>query len=231
MDYKKNQNYFEPVSYKGPIWMIVIGAIFTFFIAFPLIGNKSGGAGAFFLLVGLALLGGGIALIVFKKKGIISDAEYDASIAPMLQGMQGKALNKLGIDADEVKEIDPITIDGFKFKTATRFKRGADGLWRTNMYETVILFFSANEVHCYHYLLNTLNGAVTEATEVYFYRDIVSVATASDTYQNGGTTINYEYFKLQPSGGDPLTVDVRDSGGVQRSINAMRQLLRAKKSY
>ena len=220
MDYQKNQKYFQTINYKGSIILIVIGAIIF------LVGI-SGSAGA--AIFGLLLLAGGIALIVMKKKGIITDAEYDASVASMLNNMQAKALNKLGVDEDEVKEIAPISFDGYVYKGASQAKKGEDGLWRTNKYESVMLFFSEHEVHCYTYNFDTTSQKQTEATDVYFYKDIVSVSTASDTVQVLGQNVDYEFFKLTTAGGTALSVSLRDVNNAQRSINAMRALLKSKK--
>lgn len=220
MDYQKNQKYFEGVSYMGGIILIVIGAIIFLAGLF-----KSAGAA----IVGLLLLAGGIVFVILKKKGIVTDAEYDASVASMLNNIQSKALNKLGVDEDEVKEIAPISFDGYVYKGASKAKEGKDGLWRTNKYESVMLFFSEHEVHCYTYNFDTTQQKQTEATDVYFYRDIVSVSTASDTVQVSGQNVDYEYFKLTTAGGTALSVSLRDVSNAQRSINAMRELLKIKK--
>lgn len=221
MDYQKNQKYFQTVSYKGAIILIVIGALIF-------LGGMSGSSGGA-TFVGLLALAGGIAFIVLKKKGIITDAEYDASVSSMLSNMQAKALNKLGVDEDEVKEIAPISFDGYVYKGATEAKKGEDGLWRTNKYESVMLFFSEHEVHCYTYNFDTTSQKQTEATDVYFYKDIVSVSTASDSIQVLGQNVDYEYFKLTTAGGTALSVSLRDVNNAQRSINAMRALLKTKK--
>lgn len=220
MDYQKNQKYFQTINYKGPIILIVIGAIIF------LVGS-SGSVGA--AVVGLLLLAGGIAYIVLKKKNTPTDAEYDASVASMLNNMQAKALHKLDVDEDEVKEIAPISFDGYVYKGASQAKKGKDGLWRTNKYESVMLFFSEHEVHCYTYNFDTTSQKQTEATDVYFYKDIVSVSTASDTVQVLGQNVDYEYFKLTTAGGTALSVSLRDVSNAQRSINAMRALLKTKK--
>lgn len=180
-------------------------------------------------VVGILIIAAGIALAVKKKKGIVTDADYDASVAAMLSNVQAKALDKLGVDEDEVKEIAPICFDGYVYKGATQAKRGQDGLWRTNKYESVMLFFSEHEVHCYTYNFDTTVPKQKEATDVYFYKDIVSVSTATDTTMVMGQNVEFEYFKLTTSGGTALSVSLRDVNNAQRSINAMRALLKIKK--
>lgn len=220
MNYQKNLKYFKKISFGGPIVMIIVGLIVS------IIGFNTAGIVA---VIGLLLIGGGIAIIVLLNLGRISDGQYDASVSSMLNGMKEKALNKLGVDEDEVKEIAPICFDGYVYKGATLAKKGKDGLWRTNKYESVLLFFSENEVHCYTYRFDTTVQKQTEETDVYFYKDIVSVSTASDSAQVLGQNVDYEYFKLTTAGGTTLSISLRDVEGAQRSINAMRSLLRVKK--
>ena len=227
MDYKKNSRYFKGVNYNYAIVLIVIGAIISF-LGFSLISNRVNGAGGllFFGLLGVA---GGIAILILLKKKVVTDAEYDNSVASMLGNMKERALDKLGVDEDEVKEIAPISFDGYVYKGANKVKKGKDNLWRTNKYESVMLFFSQNEVHCYTYSFNTTEKKQTESTDVYFYKDIVSVSTASDTISVLEQNVEYEYFKLTTAGGTALSVSLRDIDNAQRSINAMRALLKTKK--
>lgn len=222
MNYQKNLKYFSEFSLKMPIALIVIGAI-------VFLAGVSGSAGA--AIFGLLLLAGGIAIIYFKVKGKMSDQDYDKAVLSMLDGVNQKALNKLGVDEDEVREIDPITFDGYVVQGFDYAKKGKDNKWRTNKYQSTTLMFSANEVHCYTYSYSTTEEKKSESTDVYFYKDIVSVSTASDTVRYPGETkdTEYEYFKLTTAGGTALTVTLRDVDGAQRSINAMRQLLKQKK--
>lgn len=224
MDFQRNRKYFEAPSFTGPIWMIIIGAI-LFFVGILL----SGGVKVVFIILGLGFIGGGIAIIVTKSNGKVSDQEYDSSVASVLNDMQGRALNRLGVDISEVNEIEPITIDGYRYKGANFAKKGLDNLWRTNKYEYVILFFSQNEVHCYTYRFDTVTPQQSEETDIYFYKDIVSVSTATDTIRLNGQNVDYQYFKLVTAGGTALEVSIRDQNTAQRSINAMRSLLKAKK--
>lgn len=228
MDYSRNLKYFDEFSLKLPGILIAIGVI-----AF-LIGT-GGSAGA--LIFGILMIAAGVAYIVLKKKGTPTDEEYDNICSSQCNNMTQKALNKLGVDEDEVKEIAPIVFDGYCYSGFDKFKQGKDNKWRTNKYQAVQLFFSANEVHVYTYTFTTTEDKKTESTDVYFYKDIVSVSTATETAKLKETVkgktedkdVEFECFKLTTAGGTAFEVSVRDSDSAQRSINAMRQLLRAKK--
>lgn len=222
MDYQKNLKYFATFSLKVPVILTVIGVI-------VFLAGTGGSAGSVFF--GLLLIAAGVGIIVMKVKGKISDEEYERGILSKLNDVNKKALNKLGVDEDEVKEIAPITFDGFVIKGFDHAKKGKDNKWRTNKYRSTTLLFSANEVHCYTYTFSTTEEKKSEETDVYFYKDIVSVSTASDTVRFEGETkdTEFEYFKLTTAGGTALQVTLRDVDGAQRSINAMRQLLKQKK--
>lgn len=231
MDYKKNKKYFSSTG----CLMILLYFIAWWFIAAVCIaifnqifGEQAGGTlGTLVSIIAIVLI------VIFVNKGKMTDAQYDASVKEQLKAMEQRALDKLGIDIDEVKEIAPIVIDGYNYNDFTLYKKGKDGLWRTNMYKVIYLFFSQNEVHAYTCEFCTTEEQKKESTDVYFYQDIVSASTESSTatfkLKNKDEKVQYESFKLTTSGGTSLLVSIRDSDHAQRSISAMRQLLRAKK--
>ena len=164
-----------------------------------------------------------------ELKSIPTDEEYDREVEKNLANIRERALKALGVDEDEVSEIPPISFGGYVFKGANDIKKGEDNLYRSDKYELVMLLFSAHEVHCYTYNFNTKIDKKTDKTDVYFYKDIVSVSTASDTIKVGDYSIDYEYFKLTTAGGTALSVSLHDMGSAQQSISAMRALLKEKK--
>ena len=148
----------------------------------------------------------------------------------MLDGIRQKALDELGLCADEVAEIEPITFDNYLFgKGVDREKKGKDGIWRSDQYQYTILFFSEKAVHCCRFAFHTTEAHETRETEVYFYSDVVSVTTESETIVLGNINVERKNFKLTTSGGTTFTASLRDANEPQRAINAMRALLRAKK--
>ena len=227
MDYQKNMRYFNGVDHTISTTIMSLGGVLVFAGIFVLIASIVGGI--VLIVVGVLATVGGIYYRGKEEEKLVSDEQYDDSVGSMLSNIQAKAMEKLGIDEDEVKEIAPISFGGYKFQDAHKVKKGDDGLYRSNIYESVVLFFSKNEVHCYVYDFNTIYKKQTEATSVYFYNDIVSVSTASDSVQVQNINIDYECFKLITTGGTALTVSLRNINDAQRSINAMRSLIKSKK--
>ena len=221
MDYEKNIRYFTPVTYGGPTFLIIVGAV--------LILAAFGTQTIWFGLIGTLLIALGILWRISKKKKIVTDMDYDRSVFEGIGDLKARALSRLGVDEDEVSEIPPITLDSYSFDGANLGRIGVDGKWRTNQYKCIMLLFSANEVHCYTYQFSTTTNAKTEATDVYFYRDIVSASTASENITFLGRTINNESFKLTTAGGTSISVNLRNDETAQQSINAMRAVLKEKK--
>lgn len=237
MDFQKTNRYFNGVN-NDVMWAGIGPACILGFAAFiAYCCEDMGVAGWCFVLAVVSALGGLFYSEYRRKKMMVTDQEYDSIARSVLTDLTPRALSRLGLDIDEVKEIAPIIFDGYSFEDCTRVKRGLDGIWRSDRYKVVQLFFSLNEVHIYTYSYSTIMENTSENTDVYFYKDIVSVSTSAETttinryngQNNAGTQVQYECFKLTTAGGTSLKVSIRDSASAQRSINAMRQLLRAKK--
>ena len=121
----------------------------------------------FFNFLGIAFVIATICTSLIRIK--VSDAEYDKAVQLVLEFLKEQALEKLGVDEDEVSEIEPILFGGYDYSNYTLSKQGEDGIWRTNKYEVVYLFFSQNEVHCYTLEFSTSESISIESTDVYFY--------------------------------------------------------------
>lgn len=217
MDYKKNLKYFKPIN-----WKAIIIYYFLVFITF-----------AIQAVLGIVVLAVAVALTIFAIKGRPTDADIDAAVTSQLKDMKARALRKLGVDEDEVKEIAPITFDGYVYNKAL-IKEGKDGKYRSNKYQAVMFFFSDNEVHCFTYDFSITESSQRESTDVYFYKDIVSVSTQTEgtEYSVGkgkSSQFDYEYFKLTTTGGTSISCSVRNIDDAQRSINGMRSLIKSKK--
>lgn len=196
----------------------------------------SGITGFIPLVISILLFVGGIVIIVRRKKAlkaliasIPTDEQYDAEVNKYIAGLKPVALEKLGVDEDEVNEIEPISLGGFCFSSNENslVKEGKDGYLRTNNYKIVILFFSRDEVNCYTKEFCTTDTNCIEKTDVYFYKDVVSVSTSTE--QIKGSTKIREKVILVTAGGTTLSVTVADAGMAQQSVHAMRALLKEKK--
>ncbi len=176
----------------------------------------------------------------------MSDQEYDALVQQTVNNMNFKqrALKKIGLDETEVNEIPPVHFEGYQFgETNSYAKQGQDRRWRSSAYQVSWLFFSDTQVYLYQYTLNMDEDSKKEITEEYFYKDVTSIATASDTVEKADVlekvnckgdatytrrTIDTDLFKLATSGGSFYCA--MDGGTVSEDvIQGMKAKLREKK--
>lgn len=235
IDYKLIKRYFTQMpAAKSCIGLGIFGILMTLLClatGIPELGIFTLILAAVFLLAGIGLL-----------KNMPTDEEVDNVATSQLASLMDRALIKLGIDEDEVKEIPPIIFHGYEYSVltpginlalgATLFKLGKDNRLRTNHYRVVMFFFSSNELYCYKYDFSLTEDSKKESTDTYFYKDIVSVSTETETASFLVTqNYNYENFKLTTTGGTSISCSVREDEveDAQRSIKGMRSLIKEKK--
>lgn len=235
MDYERNKKYFNTDLGAG-CFIIVFGLIVGMSGMLPLLlgitSNSNGliSVGFFICCVSLPIMFLGSETMKNEDKNKITDEMYDKAVISYSNKLiDKKAYEKLGIDKDEVNEAEPIYIGGYEFKNVNLIKKGKDNLFRSNLYKIIAIYFSKNEVHCYTWAFNTVCEKQEESTDVYFYDDIVSISTSSVCENIQTYNMEYDSFLLTTKGGTQLSVTIRNKEEAQRSINAMRSLLREKK--
>jgi len=173
-----------------------------------------------------------------------TDAEYDSLVQAKLAsvGTKEQALDRLGIDIEQVSEIEPVRLEGFNF-TKQRIKRGADNILRSSGYQITWLFFSSDQVYAYQYVFALDDDVKNIRTEEYFYRDITNFSTKTNTVEynkttpggcmsqptNQRSTEDVDVFRLVVPG-DSFEASMTQSDYTTRAIRAMQQKLRDKKT-
>ncbi|MBQ9638290.1 MAG: hypothetical protein IJV22_01870 [Bacteroidales bacterium] len=170
-----------------------------------------------------------------------SDSEFDAYVAKQIAGLHQRAIEHIGLDEDELKEIDPVSFGGFLFNNVRLSQKGEDGLWRSNKYQVSWIFFSSTHVYLYQKTIDLAFGDVSERTEEYFYKDITNFSTRQSSenivsYDANGKeidgsrqTVNTTSFTIVVPG-DNLTCAMDKNDSNERSIQAMKTKLREKKT-
>lgn len=187
-----------------------------------------------------------IAYWLFQNRNALgrpTDTEFDNAVASKAGDIKAAALKKIGIDESEMSMIAPIVFFGPSLDApagrTSLVKQGKDGLWRTSAYQACAIFFSENQVFLYTRTWSMINDNRQERTEEYFYGDIVSVTTSSESESmeefKGLTkvqrTIDLEAFSLRTTGGDAAKagVDPKFAADIERQIQGMKNLVRDKK--
>ena len=112
----------------------------------------------------------------------MSDDEYSQMVIKKRDSLnlRAKALSKIGLDEDEVNEIPPALFEGYVFKNAFAKKR-ANGNWVSSAYQVAWLFFSSTQIYVYRYTFNMDEDKKQESTDEFFYKDVTSFSTSSET--------------------------------------------------
>lgn len=177
-------------------------------------------------------------------KGIL-DADFDANKERQINALnlKQKALNKLGLDEDQVKEVEPICLIG-PFYDKCRRRRGSDNINRYSAYQVTYIFCSSEQVYVYQYTINLDSDEKKERAEEYFYKDITNFTTIDDTEElefdfskgcmNGLETkrikVDTNRFKIAIPGDDPFLCSMIPNDETEGKIQALKAKLREKKN-
>ncbi|WIL21299.1 hypothetical protein [Geothrix sp.] len=173
------------------------------------------------------------------------DQEFEAILGKALTGTdwRKKALDKIGLDESEVREIEPVRFEGYVFDGNVFVKRGKDGVWRSSAYQLTWLFFSSTQVYVWQNTFNLNEGGKKERTEEYFYKDITNFSAQSDTEEketlaSGGCMgspkvvreqVHTNRFQLTVPG-EKLFCSMQQNEYTEKSIQGMKAKLREKKN-
>lgn len=178
--------------------------------------------------------------------GCLSKGMTDADFLAKLNGkvkslnLLQRAMNKIGLDEDELKEIPPIEIVGFNWEDSNAITSHTSNY--CSKYTTSWLFFSDKEVYLYSYTLDMLSTSVKEICEEYFYKDIVNIGTSDESVEinflkkrcigstNVKTSKNYAVVRLTVPG-DKLVLPVSlNNSDFESKIRAAKAKIREKKT-
>lgn len=166
-------------------------------------------------------------------KKTISDAEFDAIVEKSLPNVKQQGMNKIGLDEDQIKEIEPVHFENFVFDSDSYHKKGQDGIWRSSKYEVTWLFFSDSQVFLYKKTMSFDEKKEKVATEEYFYKDITNFSTVTESEtitvaDNTSIQIDITQFKLVVPG-DSFKCAMEQNDYTEGAIQGMKAKLREKK--
>ena len=207
------------------------------------------------LLFGLLLLGGGGANIWSWKNGRPTDKQMDAFISEDLVHAKVKSLQSTSTDHSELVG-ESVVITGPRFYNTggaqVMYRKGDDNILRYSPINVTVLDMTQNQLMAYQSALDLTTGKyLSESTDEYFYKDVVSVSTKAEsqtmTLPIKGQNVTHQFnaaltFVLTTSGGTSIKTVLRDDelitkmgGGdmptteAERAIQVVRKMLREKK--
>lgn len=170
----------------------------------------------------------------------ISDDDYEKMVNEKANrlNLRQKAVEQTGLDEDEIKEIDPINLIGYRYNHA--WSRKADsGKQLSSRYQVTWIFFSESQLHMYQYTFDMDQDWHSAQTEEFFYQDVTSVSTTtseetSRIMENGverEESVNTTQFRMVVPGDKMLfAMNSTNLDRANDSVKAMKQMLREKKN-
>ena len=144
-----------------------------------------------------------------------------------------KALAKLGLDEEQVNEIPPAIFMGYNFKDAYA-RRKANGDWVSSNYQLSCVFFSSEQIYLYSYVFHMDDDNYEERTDEFFYKDVTSFSTITETEttkskkENEEIKVSTNKFAIVVPG-DKLFMSMDGVQNADSIIQGMKQKLREKK--
>lgn len=192
MDEKRNQIklYFA----QFPQWTMAVVAV-----GFVIVMAAEGWPGWTFG-IGAILLGGTMGVRWFVARP--SDGQMDRWRDEDLNELQPRALSKAGLDTSDLVRDCKVVI-GPRFRNLGGaefgFRKGIDNRARFTPVNVTIINFTEHQLVAYQCGLDLTTGKpLNECVNEYFYNDIVSVATQSDTFTYSTTELDQRLLSRLP---------------------------------
>jgi hypothetical protein len=111
----------------------------------------------------------------------ITDNEFDQILTNKVRqyDVYQMALSRLGLDSEQVSEIDPIFLDGY-VRTSTLQRIGTDLVARSAEYSLTCLLFSETQLYRYTFVFSLAKGDTWEYSEEYFYKDVTNISVTKN---------------------------------------------------
>lgn len=207
-------------------------------------------------MCGVIIAGVLISFNIAKKRFLArpTDAQMDQWLEENLKELSKASLIKMDIDSSSCIDI-PVTVTGprlwDKADAKLLYRKGNDNQIRFTPINATIITFTEKQLLAYNCVLDFTTGrALNESTDEYFYKDVVSVSTKTESktikLDDCEQTLQLnaaETFTLTTSGGTSISVLLRDpelakfmGGGeikisnAEKTIQVIRKILREKKS-
>ncbi len=215
METKRNLKYFTapPISILSLVGygIMAVGIIFALLRGF----------GQGFRMIGILIAIVGFAVAIFSSGGKSTDSDIDYQIAERVKNLQ--ELNEKKHEVYEksfLKQRKPIDLKGYDFEPKESefyYKKGADGIGRTNYYMACNIIFTSEKVYLLGRRFSILDETVDEEIEgQYFYTELdkATVEEKEYTFKKGDRTMRAKYslFQILKEDGEPILKMCVDTG-------------------
>ena len=205
METKRNLKYFTAPPFS--VLTLIGFGIAAVGIVFALLR----GFGQGFRMIGILIAIVGFAVAIFSSGGKSTDSDIDYQIAERIKNLQEMNEKKHEVfEKSFLKQRKPIDLKGYDFEPKESefyYKKGADGIGRTNYYMACNIIFTSEKVYLLGRRFSILDETIDEEIEgQYFYSELdkATVEEKEYTFKKGDRTMKAKYsvFQILKEGGE-----------------------------
>ena len=212
METKRNEKYFTApaVSVVALIGYIVIALGVIYAIAF----RRHAMPGILAAIVGFAIA-------IFGSGGKSTDSDIDFQIAERVKNLQEQNEKKHEVyEKSFLRQRQPIDLKGYDFETDQTpfyFKKGSDGIGRTNYFMAVNLIFTNEKIFLQGRRFSVTDESIDEEISgQWFYNELTEAVKEDKVYEykKGDRTMQAKYtvFQIMKADGQPALKMCVDTG-------------------
>ena len=226
METKRNLKYFiaPPISVPAIIgW--VITAIGVIFIA---IGQNLQMIGILVAIIGLGA-------VVMTSGGKSTDTDIEFQISERTKNLQELSEKKFEVyEKSFLKMLKPINLRGYDFTASEEpfyFKKGADGVNRTNYFMGTNIIFTSEKLFIYGRRFSLIDEAIDDTVAASYYYNELDKAVLDEksyTYKKGDRNIETKYYVfriLKNDGTDALSMCVDYGADIDKYVDSISRAI------
>ena len=212
METKRNLKYFTAPPFNAGT---IIGLVLVVFGVFYAIAFRR--QSFFGILIAIV----GFAVMIFSSGGKSSDSDIDFQIAERVKNLQEQNEKRHEVyEKSFLKQRKPIELKGFDFEPKESefyFKKGGDGIGRTNLYQAVNIIFTSEKIFLYGRRFSILDESIDEEIDGQYFYNELSKATVEEKeyhYKKGDHDMKAKYsvFSILDTDEKPILRMCVDTG-------------------
>ena len=200
METKRNLKYFTAPPFNAGT---IVGLVL---IVFGVIYAATFRRQSFF---GILIAIVGFAVMIFSSGGKSSDSDIDFQIAERVKNLQEQNEKRHEVyEKSFLKQRKPIELKGYDYEPKESefyFKKGQDGIGRTNIYQAVNIIFTSEKIFLLGRRFSILDESIDEEIEGQYFYNELSRATVEEKeydYKKGDHNMKAKYSVFQILGAD-----------------------------
>ena len=228
MDHKRNLNYFNssdkwyyiglPIGILGGI-LFVSALFFFYFIPYQ-------------IPIGMLLTAIGAAIAFLPYSRCAKEAEIDEIIQLMSENYSKELSEKLSLEKELIKNIDPLTVGRYIYEENIPMRRGKiDRICRTAQYSIAKIFCTKYGIVVSAKSFSLIDSSEHEDMDSYSFTDLDRTSVIEEYFIcKDQSKIKTSYFVITKDGNDILRLPVKHDVAIDKYCAVINEMIRKTKN-